>query len=439
MLGGMADVTHLLAAIERGDPDAAGRLWPLVYDELRRLAGAQMARERAGHSLDATALVHEAYLRLTGEAGAGFASRRHFFFAAARAMRQILVENARAKGRAKGQRSAAGAPDLMPSPPAGREDVLALHDALEGRRPPDQGPARGTPVLRRPDPDQAADCLTSPSTADRAWRYARFVSAAMAGDESEKVTPDTFRPLPPDGVVTLPSWATIVGQSHRLLRPEGIRCFAKLVTVRSMLVLQRGGIRRRCLNFDFDDFYGRKIRPLKPDHAKFLDDKVVPLLENDRGAIWLQGSASRVGANAWNMETSMVRAGRVQAHLLDRGASSDQIQADAVGEMLAAAHAPDEDRDRSVRLWVFPKFKYDPPPPRRVPPRPKGSRHFKLAMVTSLSFSHLKDLKKLSKLSKVLKAKPGIGVSVDAIAFIIWEGERPELHYLYVGIGAGAG
>src|SRR5205085_11892110 len=89
---GMADVTHLLTAIERGDPDAAGQLWPLVYDELRRLAGAQMARERAGHTLDATALVHEAYLRLAGDAGAGFANRRHFFAAAAQAMRRILVE-----------------------------------------------------------------------------------------------------------------------------------------------------------------------------------------------------------------------------------------------------------------------------------------------------------------------------------------------------------
>lgn len=97
----MADVTHLLIAIERGDPDAAGQLWPLVYDELRRLAGAQMAREKAGHTLDATALVHEAYLRLTADADRGFADRRHFFAVAAQAMRLILVENARGKARSK--------------------------------------------------------------------------------------------------------------------------------------------------------------------------------------------------------------------------------------------------------------------------------------------------------------------------------------------------
>src|SRR3954451_14561065 len=72
----VSDITHLLGAIERGDPAAAAELWPLVYAELRNLAGAQMAREKAGHTLDATALVHEAYLRLAGDAVAGFANRR---------------------------------------------------------------------------------------------------------------------------------------------------------------------------------------------------------------------------------------------------------------------------------------------------------------------------------------------------------------------------
>src|SRR5437660_4361021 len=132
MLGGMAEVTHLLSAIERGDPDAAGQLWSLVYDELRRLAGAQMARERAGHTLDATALVHEAYLRLTGPAGAGFANRRHFFAAAARAMRRILVEHARGKGRQKRGGVRREHPDLDALAAGGpAEALLALHDALE--------------------------------------------------------------------------------------------------------------------------------------------------------------------------------------------------------------------------------------------------------------------------------------------------------------------
>src|SRR5215471_15490025 len=95
----MSDVTHILAAINQGDPQAAAQLLPLVYDELRRLAAVQMAREKPGQTLDATALVHEAYLRLVGEQH--FENRRHFFAAAAEAMRRILVEQARRKARLK--------------------------------------------------------------------------------------------------------------------------------------------------------------------------------------------------------------------------------------------------------------------------------------------------------------------------------------------------
>jgi RNA polymerase sigma factor (TIGR02999 family) len=91
----MSDVTHLLNAIEQGDSQAAGQLLPLVYDELRRLAAAQMAQEKPGQTLDATGLVHEAYLRLVGEQR--FESRRHFFAAAAEAMRRILVDRARTR------------------------------------------------------------------------------------------------------------------------------------------------------------------------------------------------------------------------------------------------------------------------------------------------------------------------------------------------------
>ena len=91
----MNEVTRILEAIELGDPHAAAQLWPLVYDELRKLAGAQLAREQPGQTLDATALVHEAYLRLGGAQDQAFANRRHFFGAAAEAMRRILVERAR--------------------------------------------------------------------------------------------------------------------------------------------------------------------------------------------------------------------------------------------------------------------------------------------------------------------------------------------------------
>src|SRR5689334_15006192 len=96
----MSDVTRILSAIERGDPQAAGQLLPLVYDELRRLAAQRLAREGPGQTLQATALVHEAYLRLAGgQPAAGWDGRGHFFAAAAEAMRRILVENARRKDR----------------------------------------------------------------------------------------------------------------------------------------------------------------------------------------------------------------------------------------------------------------------------------------------------------------------------------------------------
>src|SRR5579872_642162 len=102
MLGVMSDVTRILSAIEQGDPSAAGQLLPLVYDELRRLAARRLAHERPGQTLQATALVHEAYLRLVGaEQPQHWDGRRHFFAAVAEAMRRILIDRARDRGRLK--------------------------------------------------------------------------------------------------------------------------------------------------------------------------------------------------------------------------------------------------------------------------------------------------------------------------------------------------
>jgi RNA polymerase sigma factor (TIGR02999 family) len=129
----MSDVTILLDAIQTGDPQAAAQLLPLVYDELRRLAARRLAREAPGQTLDATALVHEAYLRLVGDkATTSWDSRGHFFAAAAEAMRRILVENARRKhtlrhGGGLVRRELAEAELLAPEP---REDLLALDEAL---------------------------------------------------------------------------------------------------------------------------------------------------------------------------------------------------------------------------------------------------------------------------------------------------------------------
>src|ERR1700694_2416698 len=97
----MSEVTQILSAIEQGDPHAAEQLLPLVYDELRRLAAQNLAQEKPGQTLQATALVHEAYLRLVGDQARGWDSRGHFFAAAAEAMRRILVENARRKRSTK--------------------------------------------------------------------------------------------------------------------------------------------------------------------------------------------------------------------------------------------------------------------------------------------------------------------------------------------------
>ena len=127
----MSDVTQILSAIEQGDPSAAEQLLPLVYDELRRLAAQRLAQEPPGQTLQATALVHEAYLRLVGQgADHHWDGRGHFFAAAAQAMRRVLVENARRKRRLRhgGGRRRVELPN--PPAPAPHPDLLALDEAL---------------------------------------------------------------------------------------------------------------------------------------------------------------------------------------------------------------------------------------------------------------------------------------------------------------------
>src|SRR6516162_1093567 len=129
----MTDVTRILSAIEQGDPHAAAQLLPVVYDELRRLAAQRLAQEKAGQTLQATALVHEAYLRLVaGRDGSApreghFADSRHFFAVAAEAMRRILIEQARRKGRQKrgGGRERAEFDEREVAAPEPRHDLLA--------------------------------------------------------------------------------------------------------------------------------------------------------------------------------------------------------------------------------------------------------------------------------------------------------------------------
>jgi RNA polymerase sigma factor (TIGR02999 family) len=135
----MSDATRLLEAMGQGDPRAAAELLPLVYEELRRLARSQMVHERAGHTLQATALVHEAYVRLIDGQPQAWDGRRHFFAAAAEAMRRILIEHARRKQALKhgGGRERIEFPDVdddlpaIASPCADFDDLLALDQALD--------------------------------------------------------------------------------------------------------------------------------------------------------------------------------------------------------------------------------------------------------------------------------------------------------------------
>jgi RNA polymerase sigma factor (TIGR02999 family) len=185
----MSEVTRILEAIRQGDPRAAAQLLPLVYDELRRLAAEKMAQEKPGQTLQATALVHEAYLRLVeGErrgSSTPWDSRRHFFAAAAEAMRRILVENARHKKRQKrgGDRQRV---ELVDHPaPTADEDLLALDEAL-GRLAAEDALAARVVELRHfagLGHEQIAGVLDiTVYQARQKWAYARaWLRAALRG------------------------------------------------------------------------------------------------------------------------------------------------------------------------------------------------------------------------------------------------------------------
>jgi RNA polymerase sigma factor (TIGR02999 family) len=175
----MSDVTRILSAIEEGDPHAAEQLLPLVYGELRRLAAQQLAHEKPGQTLQATALVHEAYLRLVDtEQARRWNGRAHFFRAAAEAMRHILVDSARRKqsqkrGGARNQLDLDAAA-LVAADPA--DDLQAVNEALELLAQHD--PVKAELVKLRffagLSVEEAADLLQiSRATADRYWRYAK--------------------------------------------------------------------------------------------------------------------------------------------------------------------------------------------------------------------------------------------------------------------------
>jgi RNA polymerase sigma factor (TIGR02999 family) len=175
----MSEVTRILSAIDQGDPHAADQLLPLVYDELRQLAAQRLSQEKPGQTLQATALVHEAYLRLVGaRAARRWDSRGHFFAAAAEAMRRILLNRARDKRRAKrgGERRRVDLDQIEVALDSSDEQLVALDDALTQLAAEDPDAARLVSLrffagltLK----DAAASLGLAPRTAERQWAYAR--------------------------------------------------------------------------------------------------------------------------------------------------------------------------------------------------------------------------------------------------------------------------
>jgi RNA polymerase sigma factor (TIGR02999 family) len=191
----MNDVTRILSAVEHGDPTAAEQLLPLVYDELRRLAAQKLAQEKPGQTLQATALVHEAYLRLVDDKQAqGWNSRGHFFAAAAEAMRRILVENARKKRRAKHGGGLRRVELAEAVPGVNTEvDVLALDEALDklAREEPIKAELVKLRYFAGLSLEQTAASLgISEATAKRHWAVARaWLFAALSDGETGGTPP----------------------------------------------------------------------------------------------------------------------------------------------------------------------------------------------------------------------------------------------------------
>lgn len=217
----MSEVTHILSQIEQVDPAGAEQLLPLVYDELRKLAASKLAQEKPGQTLQATALVHEAYLRLMGRPGVrgqnsgvgeqhgqltpdpcpltpGFDSRGHFFAAAAEAMRRILIENARRKNRVKhgGGRERVELNEADAVSQLQPDELLALDEALSQLAAEDTAKAKLVELryFAGLTNEEAAKLLgISTATAKRHWRYAKawLHRAIAAGDESTPLPADS--------------------------------------------------------------------------------------------------------------------------------------------------------------------------------------------------------------------------------------------------------
>jgi RNA polymerase sigma factor (TIGR02999 family) len=182
------ELTQVLEAAQRGDPQAAAQLLPLVYTELRRLAAAKMARELPGQTLQPTALVHEAWLRVSGPGHTNYQNRAHFFGAAAEAMRRILIDNARRKQAVRhgGGQARVDVAETDIAAPASDDQLLAIHEALDQLTAED--PAKAELVKLRffvgLSVEEAAEVLgVSTPTVKRHWAYAKaWLYRQMKGD-----------------------------------------------------------------------------------------------------------------------------------------------------------------------------------------------------------------------------------------------------------------
>jgi RNA polymerase sigma factor (TIGR02999 family) len=187
----MTDVTYILRQIEQGDPAAAEKLLPLVYEELRKLANARMAEERSDHTLQATALVHEAYLRLVDvEQAQKWNSRGHFFGAAAEAMRRILVEKARRKNREKhgGEFQRINLEEMLQEYSRSEDYVLVIDELLDDLANQNEEAAQLVKLryfVGLSLPEAAKLMNIAPRTADRIWAYAKawFYSELKASSQ----------------------------------------------------------------------------------------------------------------------------------------------------------------------------------------------------------------------------------------------------------------
>jgi RNA polymerase sigma factor (TIGR02999 family) len=192
MPGVMNDVTRILNAMERGDVKATDELLPILYEELRLLAAQKLTKESPGQTLQPTALVHEAYLRLLGDQGQTWQSRGHFFAAAAEAMRRILIENARRKHRLKRgpNQERVGLQDAEPAVNGPCDDLIALDEAIEKLARIDKVKADLVKLrfFAGLTGEQAAQILgISHNTADRYWAYARsWLHLEIAGGDGSE-------------------------------------------------------------------------------------------------------------------------------------------------------------------------------------------------------------------------------------------------------------